>query len=297
MFVASNIEFQSFLFWMLIRKAFIFFIAKLPILRFNPSYSGCWFGRSNWKNNSWCRKKFQSFLFWMLIRKISTNVGSTFTSRVSILLILDVDSEAVTVGTITASIDSFNPSYSGCWFGSICEISQKGIIRQVSILLILDVDSEDAIPNSTYTVGNLFQSFLFWMLIRKKLHRLIMPYKGKVSILLILDVDSEVSITTTGGPLVKGFNPSYSGCWFGSNDGAGNIGAAIQVSILLILDVDSEVKSDLCGHFNRCSFNPSYSGCWFGSRELDISNLLYVGSFNPSYSGCWFGRHGRQCHG
>ena len=64
-------------------------------------------------------------------------------------------------------------------------------IVEVSILLILDVDSEDLIWGLRVCHNSEFQSFLFWMLIRK--WKRLRTYSGtiRVSILLILDVDSE----------------------------------------------------------------------------------------------------------
>mgnify|MGYP006990010216 CR=1 FL=1 len=159
---------------------------------FNPSYSGCWFGR--WRHFRWSvhRAGFQSFLFWMLIRKFILPADCREILGVSILLILDVDSEA------PKKVDHHNC----CFF--------------VSILLILDVDSEEY---------------------RK--YRVI-TFCHYVSILLILDVDSEEVLSWLFPEIAGSFNPSYSGCWFGSHATLKNTSCQDDVSILLILDVDSE---------------------------------------------------------
>ena len=86
----------------------------------------------------------------------------------------------------------------------------------VSILLILDVDSEAAASLYFMSFDLVFQSFLFWMLIRKYLLTLIIAVRCRVSILLILDVDSEAGVLALIVLIDMGFNPSYSGCWFGS---------------------------------------------------------------------------------
>ena len=141
--ILSIWQFQSFLFWMLIRKQRLTQNSAWKATCFNPSYSGCWFGRNRicrysyipavvsillildvdsevpeffcrgihasrfqsflfWMliRKPWerwarpCRSgRFQSFLFWMLIRKCNQFVQSQIEESVSILLILDVDSE------------------------------------------------------------------------------------------------------------------------------------------------------------------------------------------------------------
>mgnify|MGYP006990010238 CR=1 FL=1 len=111
-------KFQSFLFWMLIRKIDGFSAFYIEVPGFNPSYSGCWFGRTTRKTTTGRKIKFQSFLFWMLIRKVTPAQKA----------LLDYF--------------GFNPSYSGCWFGSRADNRYSRIISYVSILLILDVDSE-----------------------------------------------------------------------------------------------------------------------------------------------------------
>ena len=184
---------------------------------------------------------FQSFLFWMLIRKLCVALTGAMNAAVSILLILDVDSEVSRSLLISSENEkfqsflfwmlirkttdwghnwrrrrSFNPSYSGCWFGRNIHICTIQSHKKVSILLILDVDSEGGIFcrkrfyissfNPSYSgcwfgrcaglqqgfTARRFQSFLFWMLIRKNF---------------------DASFTVVVG---VGFNPSYSGCWFGS---------------------------------------------------------------------------------
>ena len=82
-----------------------------------------------------------------------------------------------------------------------------------------------------------FQSFLFWMLIRKLYIIAVILRMLQVSILLILDVDSEV-----GDREVGDFSQRL-------------------VSILLILDVDSEAETIEYLTFPVGCFNPSYSGC------------------------------------
>ena len=185
-------EFQSFLFWMLIRKSCHVEKHILPRWCFNPSYSGCWFGSLiKVIREQAYSLQFQSFLFWMLIRKLLANfqvhcVLFGFQSflfwmlirkrlyhraivrriRVSILLILDVDSEGPGQEARWPVKRCFNPSYSGCWFGS------KGLLCR-------------------HFSRPKFQSFLFWMLIRK--HSMHLRWNTHLS----------------------GFNPSYSGCWFG----------------------------------------------------------------------------------
>ena len=61
----------------------------------------------------------------------------------------------------------FNPSYSGCWFGRQKQLNILQEKDQVSILLILDVDSEEIYNVNEEDEDRGFQSFLFWMLIRK----------------------------------------------------------------------------------------------------------------------------------
>ena len=153
---------------MLIRKGAVALTARPCIFGFNPSYSGCWFGSVRGICVRWRLKP------------------------VSILLILDVDSEGPADYSTGLSILSFNPSYSGCWFGS--KTRTQAILRFTA-----------------------FQSFLFWMLIRKA------PK-------LVPLTQAEIS-----------FNPSYSGCWFGRQVGTRKVYPNNRVSILLILDVDSEV--------------------------------------------------------
>ena len=113
--------FQSFLFWMLIRKQITTSFPLAQVACFNPSYSGCWFGRDPRLIFEAEKSGFQSFLFWMLIRKLSRAIRCRCNRRVSILLILDVDSEAVK------------------------HLQTKPFRTGVSILLILDVDSEDSL--------------------------------------------------------------------------------------------------------------------------------------------------------
>ena len=186
-------------------------------ISFNPSYSGCWFGRAD------------------LLRLRRNRY------YVSILLILDVDSEGDVLIIRNPEAVGFNPSYSGCWFGSL---------RYVGIM-------------ANNTDG--FQSFLFWMLIRKLEYEFSLTEKT-------LCFNPSYSGCWFGRYIVKvacrryyfGFNPSYSGCWFGRHNFCrivtstsgfqsflfwmlirkaarrNNNPTAWWVSILLILDVDSE---------------------------------------------------------
>ena len=212
-----------------------------------------------------------------------------FLCSVSILLILDVDSEVNWRYAPIIQEGSFNPSYSGCWFGRHLSLPAPPPRLPVSILLILDVDSEASGSEGDKIFQTLFQSFLFWMLIRKTIESL------------------------TYSERMPCFNPSYSGCWFGSYVTIRFAEWWKEVSILLILDVDSEGVAKLAARYWSIRFNPSYSGCWFGSRarqrtkkeDMAFQSFLFwmlirkdlVGAkagwetlgFNPSYSGCWFG--------
>ena len=211
--------FQSFLFWMLIRKLNVTKRCVLRCSSFNPSYSGCWFGSTKSVLEVRLMYLFQSFLFWMLIRKLEYEFS------------------------LTEKTLCFNPSYSGCWFGSGLKSTLKIILMEVSILLILDVDSEErraevfgAIRRNVSIllildvdseadkfqveafIYLLFQSFLFWMLIRKLFQGFCWLH------------------------IKESFNPSYSGCWFGSLNTSSALQKKHCVSILLILDVDSEAE-------------------------------------------------------
>ena len=135
----------------------------------------------------------------------------------------------------------FNPSYSGCWFGSNHVKRKKASRHLVSILLILDVDSEVTLFLRCYIFRILFQSFLFWMLIRK--------------------VSSSLSSKTW----FSGFNPSYSGCWFGSGQSVGWRGIITMFQSFLFWMLIRKYFSHLYFGLFNCCFNPSYSGCWFGS--------------------------------
>ena len=208
---------------------------------FNPSYSGCWFG-------SWLRRR--------LLRN---------RQPVSILLILDVDSEVPSASHCNQSSWSFNPSYSGCWFGSLMETGRNGFFNHsfnpsysgcwfgsfnpaqkasckniVSILLILDVDSEEARCAKNIRQTSMFQSFLFWMLIRKK--------------------------------------------WTPSNPVFLNLFQSFLFWMLIRKRMQAKLDS-----IQAACFNPSYSGCWFGSGTFSLYTPGDSVGFNPSYSGCWFG--------
>ena len=112
---------------------------------------------------------------------------------------------------------------------------------EVSILLILDVDSEGGDTLTTSNAIAVFQSFLFWMLIRKP--QLSSPFAVKNTEFQSFLFWMLIRKAWRHGqywPWRLGFNPSYSGCWFGSYGGGIQYHAACAVSILLILDVDSE---------------------------------------------------------
>ena len=162
---------------------------------------------------------FQSFLFWMLIRKTAD------------------------LGFANLFCSCFNPSYSGCWFGSSCLNSERRRLPMFQSFLFWMLIRKRRAPLPAKLNPLKFQSFLFWMLIRKK---------------QLFDINEQ---------LRKGFNPSYSGCWFGSPALAMYLTALPRVSILLILDVDSEAALELGLVDEVMCFNPSYSGCWFGRQE------------------------------
>ena len=128
---------------MLIRKLREERFVNMPSRSFNPSYSGCWFGSSKFINKFAFCVLFQSFLFWMLIRKCYQLHNICASCRVSILLILDVDSEAL----IQVFNSSFNYKFQSFLFWMLIRKRHNRagteMGRQVSILLILDVDSEE----------------------------------------------------------------------------------------------------------------------------------------------------------
>ena len=253
-------RFQSFLFWMLIRKAIPTIWGAANEFRFNPSYSGCWFGRLYWFRKAWT------------------------CCRVSILLILDVDSEALAAFEDVITLECFNPSYSGCWFGRPVLVDTIWIVGMFQSFLFWMLIRKAFRPDFTRCIllcfnpsysgcwfgrkwlagestgNNVFQSFLFWMLIRKGSGAFSVPSR------------------------IISFNPSYSGCWFGSFMTMDQVIYIVEVSILLILDVDSEAPKSKPQSDIIAGFNPSYSGCWFGScveifnpsKQVNVSILLIL---------------------
>mgnify|MGYP006990010218 CR=1 FL=1 len=241
--------FQSFLFWMLIRKQLAFSgwtgagscfnpsysgcwfgrviksaLNSCFMARFNPSYSGCWFGSLQPIISISRNRLFQSFLFWMLIRKFRV-LGFTFQQR--------------------KEFQSF------LFWMLIRKPESRNIYRQsikVSILLILDVDSEVLVYRRTRRCQALVSILLILDVDSEGLSTWRQSVGYQVSILLILDVDSEVCELVAAIFLKHGFNPSYSGCWFGS------------------------LKTPTNRRLIPC-FNPSYSGCWFGSTAIYHSSL------------------------
>ena len=181
----------------------------------------------------------------MLIRKFNAWNVFTFYKAVSILLILDVDSEANVYSYLYDSNFVFQSFLFWMLIRKYLDIFDIWLLFNVSILLILDVDSEAGGKVIVWPADYRFQSFLFWMLIRKTAWNDDRLHQFSVSILLILDVDSEVSFVTSIS------TPSCS------------------VSILLILDVDSEARVPFPERSVRLSFNPSYSGCWFGRNSCN----------------------------
>ena len=118
-------------------------LLKTMPMRFNPSYSGCWFGRAQDCKRGQKPIRVSILLILDVDSEAFFPVGRNVrAAKVSILLILDVDSEVFAIIWITKLIIGFNPSYSGCWFGSGFATCRS----------------------STFFM---FQSFLFWMLIRK----------------------------------------------------------------------------------------------------------------------------------